>query len=83
MFSRANAIIVIGHTDDKWDDEYNMALSKQRAATVTAFLESQGVDAAKIVTTGVGETMPIASNTSKAGRAANRRVQVLVLGRAQ
>ena len=83
MFSRANAIIVIGHTDDKWDEEWNMRLSKERAATVTAFLESQGVDPAKIVTTGMGETMPIASNTTKAGRAANRRVQVLVLGRAQ
>ena len=83
MFSRANAIIVVGHTDDKWDDEWNMKLSKERAATVTAFLESQGVDSSKIVTTGAGETMPIADNTTRAGRAANRRVQVLVLGRAR
>jgi outer membrane protein OmpA-like peptidoglycan-associated protein len=83
MFNRANAIIVIGHTDDKWDDEYNMELSKQRAATVTAFIESQGIDASKIVTTGMGESMPIASNATRAGRAANRRVQVLVLGRAK
>ena len=81
MFSRANAIIVVGHTDDKWDDEWNMKLSKERAATVTAFLESQGVDASKIVTTGAGETLPIADNKTRAGRAANRRVQVLVLGR--
>lgn len=83
MFSRANAIIVVGHTDDKWDDEWNMKLSKERAATVTAFLESQGVDSSKIVTTGAGETMPIADNTTRAGRAANRRVQVLVVGRVQ
>ena len=83
MFSRANAVIVIGHTDDKWDDEWNMKLSKERAATVTAFLESQGVDGSKIVTTGMGESMPIASNATKAGRAQNRRVQVLVLGRAK
>ncbi len=82
MFSRANAIIVVGHTDDKWDDEWNMKLSKERAATVTAFLESQGIDSSKIVTTGAGETMPIADNATRAGRAANRRVQVLVLGRA-
>ena len=81
MFSRANAIIVVGHTDNKWDDEWNMKLSKERAATVTAFLESQGVDSSKIVTTGAGETMPIADNTTRAGRVANRRVQVLVLGR--
>ena len=81
MFSRANAIIVVGHTDDKWDDEWNMRLSKERAATVTAFLESQGVDSSKIVTTGAGESMPIADNATRAGRAQNRRVQVLVLGR--
>lgn len=83
MFSRANAIIVVGHTDDKWDDEWNMRLSKERAATVTAFLESQGVDSSKIVTTGAGESMPIADNATRAGRAQNRRVQVLVLGRTQ
>ncbi len=83
MFSRANAIIVVGHTDDKWDDEWNMRLSKERAATVTAFLESQGVDSSKIVTTGAGESMPIADNATRAGRAQNRRVQVLVLGRAK
>lgn len=83
MFSRATAIIVVGHTDDKWDDEWNMRLSKERAATVTAYLESQGIDSSKIVTTGVGESMPIADNTTRAGRAKNRRVQVLVLGRAQ
>ena len=81
MISPANANIVVGHTDDKWDDEWNMKLSKERATTVTAFLESQGVDPSKIVTTGAGESMPIASNATRAGRAQNRRVQVLVLGR--
>ena len=35
MFSRANAIIVVGHTDNKWDDEWNMKLSKERAATAS------------------------------------------------
>lgn len=83
MFRRANAIIVVGHTDDKWDEEFNMDLSKKRAATVEAYLESKGVDSSKMVSTGMGETMPIASNANRAGRAKNRRVQVLVLGRAQ
>ena len=83
MFSRANAIIIVGHTDDKWDDDYNMQLSKERAATVRDYLVSQGVDSTKMVTTGAGETMPIADNTTRAGRAANRRVQVMVLGRVQ
>jgi len=83
MFSRANAIIIVGHTDDKWETDYNMELSKKRAATVQDYLKSKGVDPSKMVATGMGETMPIASNTTKAGRAMNRRVQVLVLGRAK
>lgn len=81
MFARANAIIVVGHTDDKWDDDHNMKLSKGRAATVQDYLISQGVDSAKMVAKGLGEDFPIASNTTRAGRAANRRVQILVLGR--
>ena len=83
LFARANAIIIIGHTDDKWDDDYNMKLSKARAASVRDYIISQGADANKIITTGVGESMPIASNATRAGRAANRRVEVLVLGRAK
>ena len=78
---RATFIEIVGHTDDKWDDDYNMELSKKRAASVRDFLVSQGVDASKMVTTGMGETMPIASNTTRAGRTANRRVEILILGR--
>jgi len=83
MFSRANAIIVVGHTDDKWDADHNMKLSKARAATVRDYLISQGVDSTRMVTKGMGEDLPIADNTTRAGRAANRRVQILVLGRAK
>ena len=81
LMQRATFIEVVGHTDDKWDDDHNMELSKKRAASVRDFLVSQGVDASKMVTTGMGESMPIASNTTKAGRAANRRVEILILGR--
>ena len=83
LMQRATFINVVGHTDDKWDDDHNMELSKNRAATVREFLVSQGVDASKMVTTGRGESMPIASNTTRAGRAANRRVEILILGRAK
>jgi len=81
LMQRATFIEVVGHTDDKWDDDHNMELSKKRAASVRDFLVSQGVDASKMVTTGMGESMPIADNTTKAGRAANRRVEILILGR--
>ncbi|MGB5583730.1 MAG: OmpA family protein [Gammaproteobacteria bacterium] len=81
LMSRASFIEIIGHTDDKWEADYNIELSEKRAATVRDYLVSQGVDESKIVTTGMGEAMPIASNATRAGRAANRRVQILVLGR--
>jgi len=81
ILQRATFIEIVGHTDSKGDDEDNMKLSKQRAESVRNYLVSQGVDRRKMVTTGMGATMPIASNDTKEGRAANRRVQILVLGR--
>jgi outer membrane protein OmpA-like peptidoglycan-associated protein len=79
---RVTYIEIIGHTDDKWEDDYNMALSEKRAESVHDYLVSQGVDASKIVTTGMGETMPIVSNNTRKGRAQNRRVEILLVGRA-
>ena len=79
---RVTYIEIIGHTDDKWEDDYNMELSEKRAASVRDYLVSQGVDASKIITTGMGETMPVVSNNTKKGRAQNRRVEILIVGRA-
>jgi len=81
QLKRAVYIEVIGHTDDVGDDDYNLDLSEQRAEAVRDYLVRTGVDASKIVTVGAGEMMPIASNTTEEGRAENRRVEVLVLGR--
>lgn len=81
MLRRANYIEVIGHTDDVGDDAYNQELSEQRAESVRNFLVAAGVDASKMVTVGAGESMPIASNKTDEGRAENRRVEVMVLGR--
>ena len=81
MLSRASYIEVIGHTDDVGDDAYNQELSEQRAESVRNYLIGAGVDASKMVTTGAGESMPIASNKTDEGRAENRRVEVMVLGR--
>ena len=69
---------IVGHTDDKWESDYNMELSKKRASAVRDYLVSQGVDASKIVTIGMGETMPIVSNNTRKGRAQNRRVEINV-----
>jgi OOP family OmpA-OmpF porin len=81
LLSRASYIEVVGHTDDVGDDAYNQELSEQRAAAVRDYLVETGVDASKIVTIGAGENSPVASNTTDEGRAENRRVDVLVLGR--
>jgi outer membrane protein OmpA-like peptidoglycan-associated protein len=81
LLSRATYIEVVGHTDDVGDDAYNQDLSEQRAKAVRDYLVAAGVDASKIVTVGMGESMPVATNTTDEGRAENRRVDVLVLGR--
>ena len=72
---------IIGHTDDVGDDDYNQELSEQRAATVRNYLVLNGADVSKIVALGAGEKMPIASNNTPEGRAENRRVEILILGR--
>lgn len=78
---RASYIEIVGHTDDVGDDDYNMKLSEQRAASVRDFLLNKGVDASVMITTGMGESMPVASNRTPEGRAENRHVEVLILGR--
>ena len=81
QLKRATYIEIVGHTDDVGDNDYNQKLSEQRAQAVGKYLIRSGVDASKIVTMGAGERTPVASNATEQGRADNRRVEVLVLGR--
>jgi len=81
QLKRATYIEIVGHTDDVGDNDYNQKLSEQRAQAVGKYLVEAGVDASKVVTMGAGERMPVASNATEQGRADNRRVEVLVLGR--
>lgn len=64
-----------GHTDNTGSDALNMRLSKDRAESVKAYLVSQGANASRIEAVGYGETQPIATNNTAAGRQANRRVE--------
>lgn len=64
-----------GHTDNTGSAELNMRLSKARAEAVKAYLVSQGANASRIEATGYGQTQPIASNKTAAGRQQNRRVE--------
>jgi outer membrane protein OmpA-like peptidoglycan-associated protein len=72
-------IDVYGHTDSTGSDAYNQTLSERRATSVADYLASRGVQRARIGTRGFGETQPIASNDTDAGRAANRRVEVKIV----
>lgn len=72
-------IRVEGHTDSQGDATTNIQLSAQRAQAVLDALVSLGIDANRITATGMGEDFPIASNEDEAGRARNRRVDVVLL----
>jgi outer membrane protein OmpA-like peptidoglycan-associated protein len=69
---------ITGHTDSTGADDYNMRLSVARANSVARYLESQQVLPQRIITRGMGETSPIASNDTAQGRALNRRVEILL-----
>ncbi|MEW6708021.1 MAG: OmpA family protein [Pseudomonadota bacterium] len=69
---------IIGHTDSTGSDAINDPLSVDRANAVKRYLESRGVDGSRIETAGRGEHEPIADNTTDAGRARNRRVEIFL-----
>lgn len=69
---------VIGHTDAQGSDDYNMALSQDRANAVRTYLQGQSeLAAANIAARGAGETEPTANNDTEEGRATNRRVEII------
>ncbi len=72
-------IDVYGHTDATGSAEYNQALSVRRATSVADYLAGHGVQSARIGIRGYGETQPIATNETDAGRAANRRVEIKIV----
>lgn len=76
---RSTAIDVYGHTDSTGSDSYNQSLSERRAQSVADYLVSRGINRVRIATRGYGESQPIADNTTEAGRAANRRVELRVV----
>jgi len=71
-------ITVEGHSDSRGNEEMNQKLSQERAEAVRDYLVKQGVPAERIMALGKGETTPIASNDTNEGRAANRRVEIVV-----
>lgn len=74
------SIIAVGHTDSVGAEEYNQGLSERRAASVKNYLVSRGISADSIIASGRGETAPIADNSTREGRARNRRVEIEIVG---
>jgi outer membrane protein OmpA-like peptidoglycan-associated protein len=74
------AIAVEGHTDSVGAEDYNQKLSEQRAESVRAYLGVQGIPPGGVGTTGFGESQPVATNGTPAGRQQNRRVELIVSG---
>ncbi len=72
------AITVEGHTDSEGDAAYNWDLSVARATSVVKELTTDGVDPKRITASGRGEFYPVASNETAAGRAQNRRTEIIL-----
>ncbi|WP_296622919.1 OmpA family protein [Marivirga sp.] len=72
-------IEILGHTDSKGSDDYNLTLSEGRAQSVMQYLLDKGITAQRMNAKGLGETSPIRSNETEEGRAENRRVEFTIV----
>jgi outer membrane protein OmpA-like peptidoglycan-associated protein len=72
-------ITIAGHTDSKGTEAYNQQLSERRAQVVKNALAGQGVNPGRLSAVGYGESRPIASNNTEAGRQLNRRVEITIV----
>lgn len=72
-------LLIVGHTDAVGADDYNQSLSQRRAAAAASYLASLGVSSNRLRSLGRGETEPIATNDTEAGRQQNRRVEIAIV----
>lgn len=72
------SVLIEGHTDSIGDADYNMGLSVRRAQSVKDYIVSQGIAKERLSKKGFGESQPLESNETEAGRAQNRRVEFVV-----
>jgi outer membrane protein OmpA-like peptidoglycan-associated protein len=74
-----STIQIVGHTDSDGDAAYNQQLSERRANSIADILLDAGIPFSRIQTFGRGESQPVASNLDPAGKAQNRRVEIVIL----
>lgn len=72
-------ILVVGHTDNKGTEQYNQGLSERRANAVKTYAVSQGLASGRVKTEGKSFSEPIGDNSTEAGRAQNRRVEIVIV----
>jgi outer membrane protein OmpA-like peptidoglycan-associated protein len=72
-------LVIVGHTDNTGSAQYNQQLSERRARSVQDYLLGRGVVPQRLVAYGRGESQPIASNATAAGRQLNRRVDITII----
>lgn len=71
-------VLIVGHTDNEGELDYNQLLSARRAgAVVDALTDIYGIDTARLTPVGAGMAAPVATNRTEEGRAANRRVEIV------
>lgn len=71
-------VLIEGYTDSVGSEDYNQGLSERRADSVKSYLAGQGIGSIRLTASGKGESDPVASNDSAAGRQQNRRVEVII-----
>ena len=70
---------VAGHTDSTGSEAYNQTLSERRSSTVSQYLQSRKISSQRLITIGLGESMPLADNSQEIGRQSNRRVEITMV----
>jgi OmpA-OmpF porin, OOP family len=79
-YLRANPalrVLIVGHTDNQGGLDYNVDLSRRRAASVTSALSAAGIAVSRLTPQGVGMAAPVSTNETDEGRAKNRRVEMV------
>lgn len=71
-------LLIEGHTDSTGSDAYNLDLSQRRAEAVRNFLVLNGISSDRVLARGYGESYPVTTNTTEAGRQQNRRVEIVI-----
>jgi outer membrane protein OmpA-like peptidoglycan-associated protein len=71
-------LLIVGHTDNVGDAAYNQRLSERRSNSAAAYLATQSVDRSRLAASGKGESEPVTTNDTDAGRSQNRRVEVAI-----